>query len=162
MDAQQLMLSPLFKSTLILSSVFFLSPTLHADYLSEHGIYPWQAVSNDILSVARGGFVFSNGIEVDVGIQQNLSINSAEFGSQINLLNNLQNLSSASTSTVLKQQSAGIRLPLGLNIIQNSLDNLALRNTTTLDIRIKNFDTFKNPAALIPSFQNIIEPAVFQ
>ncbi len=154
MDTQQMKQSFLGKLLLIISVVFFLSTSLYADILADHGIYHWQAVDNDTLSAARGGFVFSNGVEIDIGIRQVLSINATEVGSNIDSLSRLQNISSASTTN--------INLPAEVNIIQNSLDNLTLRNSTFVDIQIKNVSAFKNPAALLPSYQAIFEPAVFQ
>lgn len=156
MDTQQIIQSSFCKLSLIISAVFFLSTTLYADYLADQGIYHWQAVDNEILSAARGGFIFSNGVEIDIGVRQVLSISAAGIGSQLDSLNNLQNVSPASTNNL------SLILPSGVNIVQNSLDNLTLRNSTFLDIQIKNVTAFKNPAAIIPSFQTIFEPAVFQ
>ena len=126
---------------------------VNADHLSDNDLYLWQIVSNETLSEARGGFIFSNGIEIDIGLQQNLNISSQNMDTvtQNNILNNLTN-------------GSAINIPIASEnvVIQNSLDNLALRYTTQIDIRVKNLDSFRNPAALIPQFQTQVEPTVYK
>lgn len=129
---------------------FFLSSIVNADQLSNNDLYSWKVVPNSILSETRGGFVFSNGVEMDIGLRRNLSISGLGVGSADRLL---QNTTGTSISIPLSSTNT---------IIRNSLDNMTLKNTTIIDVRLKNFDLFKNPTALTPQFQTLLEPTVYQ
>ncbi len=47
------------------------------------GFPAWQAVGDDELSTARGGFVFSNGVQVDIGIRKAAFVNDMEQFEQV-------------------------------------------------------------------------------
>ena len=126
----------------------------------------WQAVSEVELDTIRGGFLFSNGVQVDIGIQKSALINGTEqFRTQFNATEALQSRLLDEANSVLQAGSGntlnGLELTGGSVFIQNTLDNQFLENFTVVDVHIKNLDTrLQQPIPAFPSLQDITIPGI--
>ena len=131
------------------------------------GYFPaLQAVSEVELDAIRGGFLFSNGVQVDIGIQKSALINGAEqFRTQFNATEALQSRLLDEANSVLQLGSGntlnGLELTGGSVFIQNTLDNQMLENFTVIDVHIKNLDALQQqPLPAFPTLQDITIPGI--
>jgi len=133
---------------------------------SDENFPSWQAVGDDELEAVRGGFLFSNGVQVDIGIQKAAFVNGVEqFRTQIDVSEQVQNRILNEASSVLQVGTGntlnGLEIPAGSTFIQNTLDNQLLDNFTVVDVRIKNLDTIQRlPVPTFPSIQDITIPGI--
>jgi hypothetical protein len=131
------------------------------------GYFPaWQAVSETELDTIRGGFLFSNGVQVDIGIQKAAIVNGIEqFRTQFNATEALQSRLLDEANSVLQLGSGntlgGLDLTGGSVFIQNTLDNQFLENFTVIDVHIKNLgDRLQQTVPAFPSLQDITIPGI--
>lgn len=112
---------------------------------ANEGFPVWQAVGDVELSAARGGFVFSNGVQVDIGIHKTAFVNDMEqFLTGIDLSEEIGNSILSEANSVLQSGTGNtlnyFELPGGSTFIQNTLDNQFLGNFTVVDVRISNLN----------------------
>lgn len=132
----------------------------------EENFPAWQAVGADELEAVRGGFLFSNGVQVDIGIQRAAFVNGVEqFRTQIDvsegvqsgILNEAGSVLQVGTGNVLN----GLDISGGSTFIQNTLDNQLLGNFTVVDVRIRNLDAVpQQPLPVFPSIQDFAIPGI--
>lgn len=126
----------------------------------------WQAVGEDELEAVRGGFLFSNGVQVDIGIQKAAFVNGVEqFRTQIDVSEGVQSRILNEASSVLQVGPGntlnGLEISGGSTFIQNTLDNQLLGNFTVVDVRIKNLDALRQqPVPAFPSIQDFAIPGI--
>jgi len=147
----------------------------------------WQAVGDDELNEVRGGFVFSNGVQVDIGIRKAAFVNGMEqFQTSLgiservrsNVLDGMEQLrtrvdvSEEVRSSILSDANSvlqvgtgntlnNLEIPGGSTFIQNTLDNQFLANFTVVDVRIRNLDTLRQlPATAFPTIQDFAIPGI--
>ena len=134
----------------------------------------WQAVGDDELNAVRGGFKFSNGVQIDIGIKKAAFVNGFEefrddfrqqFRTRLNVSEGVQSRILNEANSVL-QVGVGSALdvvdtPSGSTFIQNTLDNQFLSNLTVVDVRIKNLDTVRQlPLSAFPAIQDFAIPGI--
>jgi len=126
----------------------------------------WQAVGDEELETVRGGFLFSNGVQVDIGIQKAAFVNDVEqFRTQIDVSDGVQSSILNEANSVLQVGAGntlnGLEMPGGSTFIQNTLDNQFLDNFTVVDVRIKNLDALQQqPVPAFPSIQDFAIPGI--
>jgi hypothetical protein len=134
--------------------------------LSDDNFPAWQAVGEDELEDARGGFLFSNGVQVDIGIQKAAFVNGIEQfqtqiavseGVQSRILNEATSALQVGTGNVLN----GLELTGGSTFIQNTLDNQLIGNFTVVDVRIRNLDAvLQQPVPAYTPLQGFTIPGI--
>jgi len=105
----------------------------------------WHAVDVAQLEEARGGFELSNGLTVGLGVERLVSINGGVVASSRFSFADVTKLSAAEISEastalagVLVQDGSVFPLPTspGALLIQNSVNDQAIRSQTTVWVRI--------------------------
>ncbi|ALP53913.1 hypothetical protein Tel_12635 [Candidatus Tenderia electrophaga] len=126
-----------------------------AENLPGGGLHEYAVLSDDTLDTLRGGFVTSNGLEIDVGIERLVYLNDtlqSSFAMNLSHINRealaaqvgpqfepyMQQINGGQGAFAL--QASGM-----LNIIQNSLDGQKIGHITGLDIDVKNFRDLRIP-----------------
>ena len=151
---------------LLVTGLLLTQTTAWSGEQSEGHFPAWQAVSEVELDAIRGGFLFSNGVQVDIGIQKSALINGTEqFRTQFNATEALQSRLLDEASSVLQLGSGntlnGLELTGGSVFIQNTLDNQMLENFTVIDVHIKNLDALQQqPLPAFPTLQDITIPGI--
>jgi hypothetical protein len=130
---------------------------------SEDDFPAWLAVGDDELETVRGGFLFSNGVQVDIGIQKAAFVNGIEqFQTQIDVSEGVQSRILNEANSVLQVGTGNtlnlLDIPTGSTFIQNTLDNQLLGNFTVVDVRIKNLDAVRQQT--IPAFPSVQDFAI--
>jgi len=152
------------QSSLLLIAVLLLTQgTAWSGEWSEENFPAWPTVSDDELETVRGGFLFSNGVQVDIGIQKAAFVNGVEqFRTQFDVSEGLQNKILNEANSVLQIGTGnslnGLEIPAGSTFIQNTLDNQLLGNFTVVDVRIKNLDAMQQQT--VPAFPSIQDFAI--
>ena len=118
------------------------------------------------METARGGFQFSNGVQVDIGIDKAAYVNGVEqFRTHIDVSEGVRAKILNEATSVLQVGAGnalqGLEIPAGSTFIQNTLDNQFLDNFTVVDVRIKNLDSIqRQPAAAFPSIEDFAIPGI--
>lgn len=150
----------------LITGLLLVQAAAWSDDWSEENFPAWQAVGDDELEAVRGGFLFSNGVQVDIGIQKAAFVNGVEqFRTQIDVSEGVQSRILSEANSVLQlgvgNTLDGVEIPAGSTFIQNTLDNQLLDNFTVVDVRIKNLDTLQQqPIPAFPSIQDFAIPGI--
>ncbi|MTW32596.1 hypothetical protein GM655_07145 [Pseudoduganella danionis] len=113
----------------------------------------WQPVSAAQLDEARGGFELGNGLQVSLGVERLVSINGGVVASSRFGYADVTKLSAAEISTAsmalagIRVQDGGVlALPdnPGALLIQNSLNDQAIRSQTTISTTVSNLAMLKS------------------
>lgn len=125
------------------------------DNLPGGSLHEYSVLSDDTLNTLRGGFITSNGLEINVGIERLVYLNDtlqSSFAMDLSHINR-----EALTAQVGPQLEPYIQQVNGgqgafalqasgmLNIIQNSLDGQKIGHITGLDIDVRNFRDLRIP-----------------
>lgn len=130
--------------------------------------HDWQVVTEAELGNTRGGFVFSNGAQIEIGIRRaGIVGNFDQFRTQFDLADNFQNKTLSVIYPNLQMVEGNfvgaIEVPTSINLIQNTLDNQVVRSLTIVDVGIQNLGTLQRQSgSFLPSFQEAIESGVFR
>ena len=152
------------------------------------GFPAWQAVDDDELGTARGGFVFSNGVQVDIGIRKAAFVNDMEqFRTSFNISERVRSklhegmeqlrtgvdISKEIRNSILSEANSvlqvgtgntlnNLEVPGGSTFIQNTLDNQFLGNFTVVDVRIRNLDAAMRqlPVSAFPAIRDFAIPGI--
>ncbi|MGB5408706.1 MAG: hypothetical protein WBN43_18195 [Thiogranum sp.] len=150
----------------LIAGLLLIQAAAWSDEWSGENFPAWQAVDDDELETVRGGFLFSNGVQVDIGIQKAAFVNGVEqFRTQIDVSEGVQSRILNEANSVLQVGAGntlnGLEMPGGSTFIQNTLDNQFLDNFTVVDVRIKNLDTLRQqPVPAFPSIQDFSVPGI--
>ncbi|WP_348697494.1 hypothetical protein [Duganella fentianensis] len=113
----------------------------------------WRPVSTAQLDQARGGFELANGLQVSLGVERLVSINGGVVASSRFGYADVTKLSAAEISEasmalagIRVQDGGAIRLPdnPGALLIQNSLNDQAIRSQTTISTTVSNLAMLKS------------------
>ena len=150
----------------LIAGLLLVPETAWSGELSDETFPAWLAVGEDELDAIRGGFLFSNGVQVDIGIQKAAFVNGIEQfqtqiavseGVQSRILNEATSVLQVGTGNVLN----GLEMTGGSTFIQNRLDNQLIGNFTVVDVRIRNLDAaLQQPVPVFPSIQGVTIPGI--
>ena len=155
---------------------------------ADEGFPAWQAVGDDELNAARGGFVFSNGVQVDIGIRKAAFVNDMEqFRTSFNISERVRSklhegmeqlrtgvdISKEIRNSILSEANSvlqvgtgntlnNLEVPGGSTFIQNTLDNQFLGHFTVVDVRIRNLDAAMRqlPVSAFPAIRDFAIPGI--
>jgi hypothetical protein len=150
----------------LIAGLLLIQAAAWSDEWSDENFPAWQAVSAEELETIRGGFLFSNGVQVNIGIQKAAFVNGVEqFRTHIDVLEGVQSRILNEANTVLQVGTGntlnGLEVTGGSTFIQNTLDNQLLGNFTVVDVRIKNLDAvLQQPIPAFPSIQDFTIPGI--
>ncbi|NVM77084.1 hypothetical protein FHW83_002890 [Duganella sp. SG902] len=95
----------------------------------------WQAVGDDQLARTRGGFDLGNGMLVSLGVERLVSINGTVVASTRFSIPDMTQLSAAQTQAAADAMAAVL--------VQNSLNDQAIRTQTTIGATVANLALLK-------------------
>lgn len=134
----------------------FTYQALADDLPAEAGDFPgyWEAASDAELAQLRGGFTLPNGVTVDFSMEKIIYLNDREtFASTFKLPNNATFFQTGLQNTASEWAGTGLG-----SVIQNNLDNQAIKSLTTINIDLGNLRNLSQAIAA-NAFRNLAQPA---
>lgn len=136
------------------------SMELFADDRMQDYFSPYEDVvlSEDDLSQLRGGFVTSDGLEINIGIEKIALMNGelqswlamdlsqvSQSSANVNSLNDVANVIQSGSGNGISQDLMPLIDSGVLSVIQNTLDGQEIKTLTELNINVSNVNNFNLP-----------------
>jgi hypothetical protein len=114
----------------------------------------WEAASDAELAQLRGGFTLPNGVTFDFSMEKIIYLNDTEtFTATFKLPNNATFFQNGLQNTASEWAGSGLG-----SVIQNNLDNQAIKSLTTINIDLGNLRNLSQAIAA-DTFRNLTQPA---
>lgn len=113
----------------------------------------WEVASNADLAQLRGGFALPNGMTIDFSMEKTIYLNGVEtVSSTFKLPNNATFFQNGSQNIASEWAGSGLG-----SVIQNNLDNQAIKTLTTINIDLGNLRNLSQAIAA-NTFRNFVQP----